>query len=53
MCLDLSNKDGLTPRDLSWVVIPARFYNKKVLALFFLILESKSIHFFFDIVVQV
>jgi ankyrin repeat protein len=53
VCLDLSNKDGLTPHDLSWVVIPARFYNKKVLALFFLILESKSIHFFFDIVVQV
>ncbi|KAL6658929.1 hypothetical protein ACP70R_002969 [Stipagrostis hirtigluma subsp. patula] len=27
--LDLPNMDGLTPRDLSWTVIPARIYNKK------------------------
>lgn len=27
--LNLPNKDGLTPRDLSWIMIPARFYYKK------------------------
>ncbi|KAG2643046.1 hypothetical protein PVAP13_2KG324500 [Panicum virgatum] len=27
--LDLLNKDGLTPRDLSWINIPQRWYNRK------------------------
>lgn len=30
VCLDLANKDGLTPRDVSWMVIPPRIYHKKV-----------------------
>lgn len=30
VCLDLLNRDGLTPRDISWIMIPAGFYNKKV-----------------------
>uniref|UniRef100_A0A0E0FIF3 PGG domain-containing protein n=2 Tax=Oryza TaxID=4527 RepID=A0A0E0FIF3_ORYNI len=29
VCLNLSNEDGLTPRDLSWIMIPARLYSKK------------------------
>lgn len=33
--LNLPNKDGLTPRDLSWIMIPARFYYKKVVIVFF------------------
>lgn len=33
VCLNLSNEDGLTPRDLSWIMIPARLYSKKVIVL--------------------
>lgn len=30
VCLDLPNKDGLTSRDISWMVIPPRIYHNKV-----------------------